>query len=236
MSGTTAAQEFYGKWARFYDIIATHTPGVGSVRKQAVSTLSLEPGDTVVDMGCGTGANFPFIREQIGPDGTLVGVDYTAGMLQQAQERIAREGWENVHVVRGDATRPPIDRPVDAVISSFVVGMIGDPERTVGDWISLLQPGGRIVLLDAAQSSHLTSAPLNLLFQAFVLASSPPGTRQRHRAEPWDVLDHRVAAARRTIAQRTVSRHHAEAALGFVQITGGMRQEAQNSVGTGRLV
>ncbi|MFC6731869.1 MULTISPECIES: class I SAM-dependent methyltransferase [unclassified Haladaptatus] len=226
MSGTAAAQQFYGRWARLYDVIATSTPGVGSVRDAAVSTLALEPGDTVLDMGCGTGANFPFIRERIGSDGTLVGVDYTAGMLDQAHARVEREDWANVYVVRGDASRPPVCGPVDAVISSFVVGMLGDPERTVGDWISLLRPGGRIVLLDAAQSSRLVGEPLNALFQAFVLASSPPGTRSRHREEPWNVLDSRVAAARRALEHGTVARTHEDRALGFVQVTGGRRPES----------
>ncbi|WP_336361007.1 class I SAM-dependent methyltransferase [Haladaptatus sp. ZSTT2] len=221
MSGVSDAQAFYGRWARLYDVIATHTPGVGSVRDAAVSTLALEPGDTVVDMGCGTGANFPFIREQIGPDGTLVGVDYTATMLDHARDRIDREGWENVHVVRGDASRPPISGPVDAVFSSFVVGMLTDPARVVDDWIALIRPGGHITLLDAAQSSQLAGEPFNLLFQLFVLASSPPGTSQRHVAPPWEVLDERVAAARRTLSHRTTGRHHAEHALGFVQVTGG---------------
>ena len=68
----STAQAFYGRWARLYDLIATF-PGVGSWRARAVDSLGLSAGDRVVEMGCGTGANFPYLRERVGPEGQVVG-------------------------------------------------------------------------------------------------------------------------------------------------------------------
>jgi len=91
-----ATQSFYGRWARVYDWVAT-APGVESWRTRAVGALDLDPGDTVVEMGCGTGANVPHLREAVGPEGRVVGVDLTRGMLRRARERVdekfATEAW-----------------------------------------------------------------------------------------------------------------------------------------------
>ena len=85
----TATQSFYGRWARVYDWVAT-APGVESWRSRAVASLALDPGDTVVEMGCGTGANAPYLREAVGPEGRVVGIDLTRGMLRRAGERVDR--------------------------------------------------------------------------------------------------------------------------------------------------
>ena len=217
--GANEAQSFYGRWARLYDAIATF-PGVGSWRERAASSLALSPGDTVVEMGCGTGANFLHLREKVGPQGRIVGVDFTRGMLDQARTRVAREGWENVHLVHADATRPPLDGPVDAVLASFVVGMLADPAAVVEDWLSLVRPGGRLALLDAARSSQSRAKPLDALFRLFVAASAPPTTQLRYPNPPWERLDERVAAARRPLAS-TTDRTDETFALGFVRLASG---------------
>jgi phosphatidylethanolamine/phosphatidyl-N-methylethanolamine N-methyltransferase len=217
--GVSEAQAFYGRWARLYDAIAT-LPGIGSWRERAADRLHLSPGDTVVEMGCGTGANFPYLREQVGASGAVVGVDFTRGMLDRAAARVAQEGWANVHLVRGDATAPPVTT-VDAVCASFVVGMVADPATVVGDWLSLVRSGGRIALLDAARSSQVKARPLDAAFRLFVAASTPPATQLRYANPPWESLDERVAAARRPLAERTTDCTHEEFALGFVRLSSG---------------
>ncbi len=75
MSASTnseSAQEFYGRWARLYDLIARRTPGIPRLRGRAAAACGLESGDTVVEMGCGTGANLPYLRERVGPEGTVI--------------------------------------------------------------------------------------------------------------------------------------------------------------------
>ncbi|MFC4449153.1 class I SAM-dependent methyltransferase [Halorussus aquaticus] len=217
---TTAAQQFYGRWADFYDLLARATPGLGRLRARAADALALDPGDTVVEMGCGTGANFPHLRERVGPEGRVVGVDFTQGMLARARDRIEREGWRNVHCVRADATDVEFREAPDAVLATFVVGMLADPEAAVNRWADLLAPGGRLALLDAAQTPRWFGWPVNRAFRGLVVASSPSGV-EAYEAAPWTVLDERVAAARRALRERADETTHTEHALGVVRITGG---------------
>ena len=60
--------------ARFYDVLSTE-PAYRAGRRIGIEQLALEPGDTVVDIGCGTGPNFALIQDRIGPTGLLLGVD-----------------------------------------------------------------------------------------------------------------------------------------------------------------
>jgi ubiquinone/menaquinone biosynthesis C-methylase UbiE len=216
----TAAQQFYGRWADLYDWLSRATPGLGRLRAQAADALALEPGEFVVEMGCGTGANLPHLRERVGPKGRVVGVDFTRGMLERARERIERNGWENVHLVQADADAIEFRESPDAVLATFVVGMLGDSAAAVERWADLLTPGGRLALLDAAQSDRWFGWPVNQAFRGLVVASSPTEMSAYERA-PWTVLDERVAAARRALRCRAAETTHSERALGVVRITGG---------------
>ncbi|WP_336023186.1 class I SAM-dependent methyltransferase [Halobellus salinisoli] len=126
----------YGSWAPVYDWFARATASIGGVRAGCVAALDLEPGDTAVDFGCGPGVNLPALREAVGPDGRVVGVDVTEPMLERARGLIERRGWTNVSVVRGDATRPPISR-ADGVLATFVTSLFPDPYAVVCRWCEL---------------------------------------------------------------------------------------------------
>ena len=99
--------ETYRKKAKHYDITSRlyPVPGYphGAQRLRAVQALGLRAGDSVVDIACGTGLNFPLIEEVIGPDGRIVGVDLTDAMLARAQDRIETNGWSNISLVQADA-------------------------------------------------------------------------------------------------------------------------------------
>ena len=220
--GVEATQSFYTRWALVYDAVARHTPGVGGLREAAVDALAPDPGDTVVEMGCGTGANLPYLRERVGPEGRVLGVDFTPGVVRVARDRIAGEEWENVGVARGDATRPPVDAAeVDAVFASFVSGMLADPAAAVRDWASLAGPGGRVGLLDLARSTRASGAALNLLFRGLVVASAPPGSRFGGGESPTRTLDRRVAAAHRELRSSCSDLACDTRALGFARVSAG---------------
>lgn len=219
----TSTQSFYTRWARLYDAIASHTPGIHGLRRRAVAQLDLSPGDSVVEFGCGTGANFPFLREAVGAGGTVVGVDFTPGMVARANQRASR--WKNVHVVRGDATRPPVfgvdaETEPDAVFASFLSGMLDDPAGAVEIWRTLLATDGRIALLDLARSTG-PGRPLNPVFAQVVRASAPPGG-DVSTATLAATLDERVAAAHRAVLAGDDATHET-AMLGFVRLSAGRR-------------
>jgi ubiquinone/menaquinone biosynthesis C-methylase UbiE len=79
----------YRKRSRFYDFTANLYYLLGfreqAYRKKSVDALKLSPGDVVVEIGCGTGLNFPLLQKVIGPKGKIIGVDLTDEMLKQAQ-------------------------------------------------------------------------------------------------------------------------------------------------------
>lgn len=217
---SSAVQGFYGRWARLYDVIARYLPGVRRLRQRAVATLELEPGDTVVEMGTGTGANLPFLRDAVGPSGTVVGVDVTRPVLDRAWTLTERRGWDDVHLVRADATRPPI-QSADAVLATFVVGMFEDPADAVHGWCDLVSPGGTVVLLDAMLSDRSYAPFVNPFFRAFVTLSTPPTLQMRYDRDLAGDLDRKVTAARAALRDRSREVAHEESFLGFARLTGG---------------
>ncbi|WP_255170160.1 class I SAM-dependent methyltransferase [Natrononativus amylolyticus] len=217
-TGSESAQAFYGRWARLYDLLARRTPGISALRARAAAACRLEPGDTVVEMGCGTGANLPYLRERVGPEGTVIGVDFTGPVLERARDLTAE--YDNVHVVRGDATRPPVD-DADAVLATFVVGMLADPAGAVDDWCDLVGPGGHVVLVNAARSEAWYAPPVNALFRAVTVLSTPPTLKFRYDTEPHRRLDERVAAGHGRLRGRSRAVAHETHALGVVRLTGG---------------
>ncbi|KTG10665.1 alkanonic acid methyltransferase [Haloprofundus marisrubri] len=202
-----------------YDALATYGPGVSTLRERTAAALDPQAGDTVVEMGCGTGANFAYLRERVGDSGTVVGVDFSPGMLAVARDRVVREKWENVHVVRGDATQPPVEH-TDAVVASFVSGMLADPAAVVDDWADLVGPGGRLALLDLARSTRPAGRPLNALFHGLVLAGMP-SKRPADLSAATELLDRRVVAAQRALRKRCVDATYSTHALGFARLGAG---------------
>ncbi len=208
---------FYGRCAQLYDLVAT-APGVRSWRQRAVDTLSLSPGDTVVEMGCGTGANFPYLRDRVGPEGRVVGVDLVPAMVTRARHRIDPADWRNVHVVRGDATRPPTG-DVDAVLATFLVGMLDDPASAVRTWLSRVVPGGRVTLLNAGRSDRRLALLLNLALRAFVRLAAP-GSRTS-AASPVRTLERRWVQAREALLEGTRDHQQERLGVGLVRLASG---------------
>ena len=217
-SDLAAAQQFYTRWARGYDALAD-LPGVAGLRRRIAAALDPDPGDVVVDMGCGTGATLPYLRRRVGSGGSVVGVDLTPGMLGVARDRVAGADWDSVAVLAGDATRPPLRGPVDAVVATFLVGMLEDPAAAVERWCDHLRPGGRLALLNASRSPHPAATPLNLLFRGFVRAAAPGG--RTTGKSPAAELEARVDAARDALAARASSHEERRLGLGYVRLVSG---------------
>lgn len=207
---------FYERWATVYDRVA-RLPGLRSWRAGAVEALDLAAGETVVEMGVGTGANVPELRERVGPEGRVVGLDVTAEMLRAARRHRDRTG-PGVHYLRADATRPPV-RDVDAVLGTFVAGVFPDPAAAVDAWCDCVGPGGRVALLNFQRSGDPLAAPLDLAFEGFVRLSAP-GARLSAGSHA-DAFEARVATARRRLTERTVDRRYETFGGGFLGLVTG---------------
>jgi demethylmenaquinone methyltransferase/2-methoxy-6-polyprenyl-1,4-benzoquinol methylase len=144
--------ETYRKRAANYDFTANLYYHFGyrewSYRRMAVKALKLKPGDTVLELACGTGINFPLFQEYIGSTGRIIGVDLTDAMLEQAQKRVAKQGWDNVTLIQHDASTFQIPSQVNAIFSSFALSIFPDTEKVLAYIASALPLNGRLVLLE----------------------------------------------------------------------------------------
>jgi demethylmenaquinone methyltransferase/2-methoxy-6-polyprenyl-1,4-benzoquinol methylase len=144
--------ETYRKKAKHYDITSRLYPVPGypqrSHRLRAVQALGLRPGDTVVEIACGTGLNFSLIEHMIGRGGRIVGVDLTDAMLAQAQHRITTNGWDNVSLVRADAAEFDFPAAVDAILSTYALTQVPECGDVIAHGAAALSGGGRWVVLD----------------------------------------------------------------------------------------
>jgi len=68
-------------------------------KRKAFNESSLKKGDTVLVFCCGTGLDFPYIIDEIGDEGKIIGVDFSADMLQSASEKIQKENWKNIELI-----------------------------------------------------------------------------------------------------------------------------------------
>ena len=142
--------ETYRKKAKHYDIISRlyPVPGYpqGAQRRRAVQALRLRPGDTVIEIACGTGLNFPLIERAIGPDGRIIGVDLTDAMLAQAQQRVEANGWSNVSLVQADAAAFEFPSEVDAILSTYALTQVPECREVVANGAAALSAGGRWIV------------------------------------------------------------------------------------------
>lgn len=94
---TVADQVAYTRDAHSYD---ARTAAFETYRRRLVDLLPLRRGDVVLDVGCGTGLCFEQVRDRVGPEGAVVGVDASRDMLAVATARVAARGWTNVVLVQ----------------------------------------------------------------------------------------------------------------------------------------
>ncbi|WP_435065196.1 class I SAM-dependent methyltransferase [Halobaculum sp. EA56] len=217
-----SAPEFYTRVARLYDALARRGPFVGGLREALADALDPGPGATVVEFGCGTGANRPYVEAAVGDGGTYVGVDFAPGVLRVARERGRARDDDPGAFVRGDATRPPLrDDRIDACFGAFVTGMLPDPAAAVRTWADLVGPGGRVALLDLARTTRSWWRALNPAFRLFVRAGSPPGTARSLERSPAAVQDGRVAAAHRALRDVCADATYRTLLGGFARVSAG---------------
>ena len=179
----------YRKRANHYDFTANLYYLLGfreyAYRKKAVYALNLNRGDTVVEIGCGTGLNFSLLQEVIGPKGKIIGVDLTDKMLEQAQQRIKENGWSNVELVRSDAALYQFPSEIDGVISTFALTLSPEFDRIIQNGCKALKPGNCWVVLDLKMPSNWPS----YLSPLAIFLSRPFGvTMDLAMRHPWESI------------------------------------------------
>lgn len=145
-------REQYTKLAKIYDPGMWLYRGIGirteQYRQTAVKALRLKPGDTVIDLGCGTGLNFRYLHKAVGPTGRIIGVDLTPAMLDQARDRTEKVGWENIELVEADMSEYPFPGEANGVISTLALATVPDYEDLVARAAQQLPVGAAIAEFD----------------------------------------------------------------------------------------
>jgi arsenite methyltransferase len=109
----------------------------------------LEPGERVLDLGCGAGTDSLVAAQMVGPGGHVTGIDMTPEMLEKARASASAMGVDNVEFVESEAERLPFaDESFDVVISNGVIDLIPDKDAVFGELFRVLRPGGRIQVAD----------------------------------------------------------------------------------------
>jgi ubiquinone/menaquinone biosynthesis C-methylase UbiE len=115
-------------------------------RQQCVDKLALKPGETVLDVGCGTGLSFAALESGIGSEGKIIGIDQSLEQLTQARNFVTCNGWQNIILLNS----PVEDAQIPVTADAALFYLTHDIMRTlpaVHNIVSSLRDGGRIVAM-----------------------------------------------------------------------------------------
>lgn len=182
-------RDLYGKRARRYDFWVRVYPlfgiNVPRYRRDTISALALRPGDTVVELGCGTGLNFPYVQRAIGPTGKIIGVDLTAPMLDMARDRIARQKWTNVSLMQADLAKWEFPSGISGAYSTLALTLVPQYDRVIEKASRALKPGGRLAIMDM----KLPAGWPGWLLQLAVWLNKPFGVSlELANRHPWESI------------------------------------------------
>jgi ubiquinone/menaquinone biosynthesis C-methylase UbiE len=163
-------------------------------RRILFERMAIEPGATVLDLGCGTGLNQPHLAAAVGTEGRIIGVDASSQMLEQARARAEREDYaDRLNLIQGDARQ--LDTLVrtspDAVVATLIFSVVPAWRDVFRKSYDLLKPGGRYGVMDnywpnpslrlwflswtfAADAKRPGFEPLSRLAEDFQLEYHPP--------------------------------------------------------------
>ncbi|MFM1879773.1 MAG: hypothetical protein RLZZ344_7 [Pseudomonadota bacterium] len=154
------------------------------IRSRAIDGLSLQPGDRVLDVGCGTGLSLPLIREKVGEGGRVYGFDQSPDMLAYAHRRVVEANWKNVAVFECSAQSLRLPEAVDAFLFHYTHDILRSP-TAIAQLLSWARPGARVAIA-GIKYFPAWLAPLNLwvYLKNYGYNGAPGDLRS-----PWDLIE-----------------------------------------------
>jgi len=127
-----------------------------------VAIASLEPGQTVVDLGSGGGMDCFLAAAQVGQAGKVIGIDMTPEMIARARSNQEKLGITNVEFRQAAIEDIPLkDNSVDVIISNCVINLSADKQKVFQEAFRILKPGGKLVVSDIVIDGHLPESIVN---------------------------------------------------------------------------
>lgn len=170
----------YRDKAANYDASAAYTM---PLRRRTIALLRLQPGDTVLDVGAGTGLSYSLLREGVGETGRVLGFEQSPEMFAVAQARVVREGWANVWHINAPAETVHLPATADAVLFNYTHDICRTPEA-VANVLRQLKPGARVAMAGMKFFPWWTG-PLNLLAW---LKNRPYNAKPADLWQPWSLV------------------------------------------------
>ena len=152
--------ENYRRLAAGYDATCGR---IECLRQRAVREMRLQPGETVFDIACGTGAALPLLAAEVGPTGRVVGVELSPEMAAIARERAAASAFAGrISVAQCAVEHFRPDMPADVLLLSYTHDVLQLP-AALDNLLAMSRPGARIVLLGMKTLPWLWGWPVNLV-------------------------------------------------------------------------
>ena len=181
LNSASRRQPAYGERARSYE---HDTEAFQPYRRAVVEALPLRSGQVVLDVGCGTGLCCGLLRDKVGPEGGVVGIEESPEMAAVAREHIACEGWDNVTVVQAPAEDAEIGLTADAALFCAVHDILQSPDA-LRNVLTTLRPGAWV-----AAGGGKWAAPMMVALNSMVGMLHAPYVRDFSGfARPWRHLE-----------------------------------------------
>ncbi len=119
----------------------------------------IHPGDTVIDLGSGAGNDCFVARHETGPEGKVIGIDFTEAMISKARLNAEKLGYNNVEFRLGDIDQMPVnDNVADVIVSNCVLNLVPDKKAVINEIMRVLKPGGHFSISDIVLVGELPEA------------------------------------------------------------------------------